>query len=110
MPKKISIVFHNQSNYDYNSIMKELAEEFKKQFLCWGENTEKYNAFTIILEKEVTRIYKNREITKYVSYILYLTYVSYISYRFMVSSLSTLVNNLCEGIDRIKCKFGHDKN
>ena len=26
----------------------------------------------------------------------------------MASSLSNLVNNLCEGIHRIKCKFGHD--
>ena len=26
----------------------------------------------------------------------------------MVSSLSNLINNLSEGIHRIKCKFGHD--
>ena len=26
----------------------------------------------------------------------------------MASSLSNLVNNLSEGIHRIKCKFGHD--
>ena len=30
------------------------------------------------------------------------------SARFMVSSLSNLVNNLSEGIHRIKCKYGHD--
>ena len=30
------------------------------------------------------------------------------SARFMVSSLSNLVNNLSEGIHRIKCKIGHD--
>ena len=30
VPKKIQIVFHNGSNYDYNFITKELAEEFKK--------------------------------------------------------------------------------
>ena len=29
------------------------------------------------------------------------------SARFMAKSLSNLVNNLCEGILRIKCKFGH---
>ena len=29
-PKKIHIVFHNGSNYDYHFIVKELAEEFKK--------------------------------------------------------------------------------
>ena len=30
------------------------------------------------------------------------------SARFMPSSLSTLVNNLSEGLHRIKCKLGHD--
>ena len=30
VPKKVSIVFHNGSNYDYHFIIKELAEEFKK--------------------------------------------------------------------------------
>ena len=44
VPKKITIVFHNGSNYDYHFIIKELAEEFKKQFTCLRENTEKtYN-------------------------------------------------------------------
>ena len=70
VPKKIPIVFHNGSNYDYHFIIKELAEEFKKQFTCLGENTEKYLTFTVPIEKEATRIDKNgEEITK-----LYLTY------------------------------------
>ena len=30
VPKKISIVFPNGSNYDYHFIIKEVAEEFKK--------------------------------------------------------------------------------
>ena len=33
MPKKIPIVFYNRSNYYYHFIIKELAEEFKKQFI-----------------------------------------------------------------------------
>ena len=41
VPKKIPIAFHNGSNYDYHFIIKELAEEFKKQFTCLGKNTEK---------------------------------------------------------------------
>ena len=41
VPKKFPIVLHNGSNYDYHFIIKELAEEFKKQFTCLGENTEK---------------------------------------------------------------------
>ena len=65
MPKRIPIVFHNQSNCDYHFTIKELAEEFKNQFTCLGENTEKYITFTVTIEKEVTRIDKNREkITK----------------------------------------------
>ena len=40
VPKKVPIAFHNGSNYDYHFIIKELAEEFKKQFTCFGENTE----------------------------------------------------------------------
>ena len=33
VPEKISIVFHNRSNYDYHFIIKELAEEFLKNLL-----------------------------------------------------------------------------
>ena len=73
LPKKSPIVFHNGSNYDYHFIIKELAEEFKKQFTCLGENTEKYITFTVSIEKEVTRIDKNgEEITKNISYMLWL--------------------------------------
>ena len=43
VPKKFPIAFHNGSNYDYHFIIKELAEEFKKQFTYLGENNEKYS-------------------------------------------------------------------
>ena len=59
VPKNNSIVFHNGSNYDYHFIIKELAEEFEKQFTCLGENTEKYIRFAVPIGKEVTRIDKN---------------------------------------------------
>ena len=55
------LTFHNGSNYDYHFIIKEFAEKFKKQFTCFGENTEKYITFTVPIEKEVTRIDKNGE-------------------------------------------------
>ena len=65
MPKKNPVVIHNGSNYDYRFIIKELAWEFKKQFICLGENSGKYITFTVPIEKEVTRINKNgKEITK----------------------------------------------
>ena len=99
VPKKIPIVFHNGSSYDYHFIIKELAEEFKKQFTCLGENTEKYITFTVTIEEEVTRIDKNEEqITKNISHIL--QFID--SERFMARSLLNLVNNLSEGIHRIK--------
>ena len=31
VPEKMAIVFHSESDYDYNFIIKELAGEFKKQ-------------------------------------------------------------------------------
>ena len=41
-PKENSVVFQNELNYNYDPfIMKEVAEEFKGQFSCLGENTEK---------------------------------------------------------------------
>ena len=56
VPKRIPIVFHNGSKYDYHFIIKELAEEFKKQLTCLGENIEKYITFTVPIEKKLTRI------------------------------------------------------
>ena len=55
VPKKIARAFHNGSKYDYHFIIKELAEEFKKQFTSLGENTEKCITFTVPIEKEVNK-------------------------------------------------------
>ena len=38
----MTIIFYNGSSYYYHFIIKKLAEEFEKQFTCFGENTEKY--------------------------------------------------------------------
>ena len=51
-PKKIPIVFHNGSTYDYHFIIKQLAEDFKGQFECLGENTEKYITFSVPIKKD----------------------------------------------------------
>ena len=51
LAKKIPIAFHNGSNYDHHFIIKELAEEFEKQFICLGENSEKYITFTVPIKK-----------------------------------------------------------
>ena len=40
-PNKIPLKIHNGSTYDYHFLIKELTEEFKGQFECLGEKTEK---------------------------------------------------------------------
>ena len=52
LPKTIPVVIHNGSTYDYYFLIKELAEEFKGQFKCLGENTEKYIIFSVPIKKE----------------------------------------------------------
>ena len=32
VPKKVPVTFHNGNSYDYHFIIKDLAEEFRKQF------------------------------------------------------------------------------
>ena len=84
----MALVFHNGSNYDYHFIIKELAEGFKQQFTCLGENTEKRITFTVTMEKEVTRTDKNEEeITKNISYIL--QFID--SAKFMASSYQIII-------------------
>ena len=81
--KRISIAFHNGSNYDDHFMVKELAEEFEKQFTCLGGKIKKNITFTVPIEKEVRRTNKNGEwITKNISYILQLID----SARFMATS------------------------
>ena len=70
-----------------------------------GENTEIFITFSFLMEIEVTKIDKNgEEVTRNISYKL--QFIN--SARVMTSLLSNLVNNLSEGINKIKCKFGHD--
>ena len=52
VPIETPVKIHNGSTYDYHFIFKELAEEFKGQFGCLGENTEKYITFSVLIKKE----------------------------------------------------------
>ena len=45
IPKEISVVFHNGSTYDIKFTIKQLPKQFKGQFECLRENTEKYITF-----------------------------------------------------------------
>ena len=89
------MVFHNGYTYDYHFIVKELAEEFEGEFECLGENTEKYITFSVPFKKEITKIDKdgNDKIMKISYKIKFIN-----SFRFMSSSLSSLVDNLSEGL------------
>ena len=93
MPKEIPVVFHNGLTYDYHFIIKELVKEFKGNFECLGENTEKYITFSVPIKKKIEN--KDLEITYKLKFID--------NYRFMSSSLSKLVDNLSEGIHNNKC-------
>ena len=66
-----------------------------------GENTEKYKTFSVPIGKEVTNIDKNgNENVVFISH-----KIKFIdSARFVASSLSHLVDNLAEGIHKVKCK------
>ena len=101
MPNETPVVFHNGSSYDYHFIIKELANEFEGQFECLGENTEKYKTFSIPIENEVTKIDKDgNESVVTISYKIKFIGTAI----FMATSLSNLVDNLTEGIHKIKCK------
>ena len=88
----MSVVFHNASKYEYPFIIKELAEEFKEQFECIGENSEKYITFSVPTKEELEN---NKTITYKIKFID--------SFRFMSSSLSSLADNLSQGLHNDRC-------
>ena len=104
-------MLHDGSTYHYHFVIKKLAEEFKSDFECLGENTENYITFSVPLKKEND----NGEIITYK-----LKFID--SYRFMQTSLSSLVDNLFEVHDKeckkcmerkiikINCEFAGFKN
>ena len=53
--KNIPIVVHNGSKYYYHFVIKKLAEEFKGDFECLGENTEKCITFSVSLKKKMMK-------------------------------------------------------
>ena len=86
--KEILVVFHNCSTYDYHFIITKLAKEFKRQFGCLGENTEKYITFSVPIKNDKKITYKIKFID---------------SFRFMSTSLSNLVDNLFDRLHSNKC-------
>ena len=86
-PTEIPVIFQNCSSYDYQFIIKGLAEESEGEFECLGENKEKCITFSVPIKKESneggTIIYRIKFID---------------NFRFMCTSLSSLVDNLSGGI------------
>ena len=94
VPREIPVKFHNGSTYDYHFIIKELAEEFKGEFTCLGENTEKYISFSVPIKKD-----HNDDTNELMTY-----RIKFIdTYRFTQRKLSDLVDNLSE-INNKDCK------
>ena len=100
-PNEIAVVFHRGSNYEYHFIIKELANEFEREFECIDESKENYKNFFVPIKKEIIKNDKDKNKTdKNISY-----KINFIdSARFMGSSLSNLVDNIKEWIHKIKCK------
>ena len=92
IPQEIPVKIHNGSKYDYHCIINELVEEFKGEFECLEENTEKYISFSVPIKKEHGN---NKTITYKIKFVN--------TSRFMSSKLSDLVDNLSE-INNKDCK------
>ena len=126
--KKIPVVFHNGSTYDYHFIIKQLAREFKYYLECLGENTEKYITFSVPIKKQhdnnktatkqhgngktakeehdngktAKKEHSNGKTAKKRKTTTYrLNFID--SYRFMQCSLSTLVDNLSGNDKKESC-------
>ena len=92
VPKDIPIIIHNAS-YDTHFIINQLAEEFKGELNCIGENMEKYITFSVPIKKECD---DGKTITCKLRFID--------SFRFISTSLSELVDNVSGIFSGIECK------
>ena len=101
VPKDIPIIIHNAS-YDTHFIINQLAEEFKGELNCIGENMEKYITFSVPIKKEVIN---NNGDKKAITYKL--KFID--SFRFMSTSLSELVDNMSGIFNSIECKLCIEK-
>ena len=79
--RDIPIIIHNGSNYDFHLLIKDLANEFKSDIYCLGENSEKYISFSVKID---TKKIDNELINYNLKFID--------SFRFIHSSLDSLVD------------------
>ena len=97
-------MFHNGSTYDYHFIIKQLAEDFKDQFECLGENTEKYIPFSVPIKKEVANDDNSKKKKRTITYKL--KFIN--SYRFMQIKLLDLVDNNRECLECMDKKINSE--
>ena len=71
------------------------------KFESFGKNTGNYKIFSVPIEKEATKTDKDGN-ESVITIFFKTKFVG--SVRFMATSLSNLVDNLSEGICKIKCK------
>ena len=92
VPKDIRIIIHN-ANYDTNFMINQLAEEFKGEHNCIGENMEKCITFSVSIKKKCD---DGKTITRKLRFID--------CFRFMSTSLSELADNMFGIFNSIECK------
>ena len=93
VPKDIPVIIHN-ATYDTHFIINKLAEEFKGDLDCIGQNMEKYIPFPSPIMKKCG---DSKTITHKLRFID--------SFRFMSTSLSELVDNMSgKSFNSIECK------
>ena len=98
VPKDIPIIICNAS-FDTHFKINQLAEEFKGELSCIGENMEKHITFSVTIKKKCddgkTIAYKLRFID---------------SFRFISTSLSELVDKISGNFNSIECKSCTENN
>ena len=90
--KDIPLIVHNAS-YDTHFIISQLAEEFKGELNCIGDNMEKYVTFSVPIKKERD---DGKTTTRKLRFIN--------SFRSMSTSLPELVDNMTGILNSIECK------
>ena len=98
-PKDIPIIIIDNASYDTHFIINHLAEEFKGELDCIGENMEKYITFSTPINKKCNY---GKIITCKLRFID--------RFRFMPTSLSELVDNMSRNFNGIKCKLCTENN
>ena len=96
-PKETPVAFHNGSTYDYHFIINVLAKELKGKLECLGKYTEKYITFSVQIKRELD---DGKTITQKLKFID--------SFRFILTSLSSLFDNLSE-IYKKECNRCRDR-